>query len=187
MTMNVFYFLNEYIKHPRTVGALMSSSRQLAKHMIAPINFEQAKCIIEYGPGTGVFTEQLIQNKHSETVLLIIENNKQFVHTLKSKYGAIKNIHIIHGSAEYADKYVQQYKITKVDYIVSGLPFTSLPLATSEKILQVTREVLGSDGKFISFQYTRLKQRFFQSFFVNIEVEKVLWNIPPAFVFTCGE
>jgi phospholipid N-methyltransferase len=181
MIMNVFYFLNEYIKHPRTVGALMSSSRQLAKHMIAPINFEQAKCIIEYGPGTGVFTEQLIQ------VLLIIENNKQFFHTLKSKYGAMKNIHIIHGSAEYADKYVQQYKITKVDYIVSGLPFTSLPLATSEKILQVTREVLGSDGKFISFQYTRLKQQFFQSFFVNIDVEKVLWNIPPAFVFTCGE
>jgi phospholipid N-methyltransferase len=99
----------------------------------------------------------------------------------------MKNIHIIHGSAEYADKYVQQYKITKVDYIVSGLPFTSLPLATSEKILQVTREVLGSDGKFISFQYTRLKQQFFQSFFVNIDVEKVLWNIPPAFVFTCGE
>lgn len=42
-------------------------------------------------------------------------------------------------------------------------------------------------GKFILFQYTRLKQQFFQSFFVNIEIERVLWNISPAFVFTRGE
>ncbi|MEH6892439.1 rRNA adenine N-6-methyltransferase family protein, partial [Bacillus sp. JJ864] len=69
--MKVLHFLSEYIKHPRTVGAAFASSKQLAKQMVSPINFEKAKCIIEYGPGTGVFTEQLIQHKHNDTVLLI--------------------------------------------------------------------------------------------------------------------
>ncbi|MFJ8527426.1 class I SAM-dependent methyltransferase [Bacillus sp. NPDC094106] len=183
--MNVLHFLSEYIKHPRTVGAILSSSKQLAKQMISPINFEQAKCIIEYGPGTGVFTEQLIQHKHNDTVLLIIESNKQFYDILQNKYADMKNVYIIHDSAEYTEKYIQQYKITQVDYIVSGLPFTSLSLDTSKKILQVTKELLGEDGKFITFQYTRLKQQFFRSFFTNIEIKKTNWNIPPAFVFTC--
>ncbi|WP_242220115.1 class I SAM-dependent methyltransferase [Bacillus cereus group sp. BfR-BA-01380] len=183
--MHVLHFLREYIKHPRTVGAILSSSKRLANQMISPINFEQAKCIIEYGPGTGVFTEQLIQHKQNETVLLIIENNKQFHQILRDKYAAMKNVYIIHDSAEYTEKYIQQYKIPKVDYIISGLPFTSLPLDTSKKILQVTKEVLGQDGKFITFQYTRLKQQFFRSFFTNIEMKKTNWNLPPAFVFTC--
>lgn len=183
--MHILHFLGEYIKHPRTVGAVFSSSKKLAKQMVSPINFEQAKCIIEYGPGTGVFTEQLIQHKRNETVLLIIENNKEFYRILKDKYSNMKNVYIIHDSAEYTEKYVQQYKIPKVDYIISGLPFTSLSLDTSKKILQVTKEMLGENGKFITFQYSRLKQQFFRSFFSNIEVEKTNWNIPPAFVFTC--
>lgn len=183
--MHVLHFLSEYIKYPRTVGAVLSSSKQLAKQMVAPINFEQAKCIIEYGPGTGVFTEQLIQHKHNETVLLIIENNVQFYRILQKRYSHMENVYIIHDSAEYTEKYVQQYKINQVDYIISGLPFTSLSLDTSTKILQVTKEVLGEEGKFITFQYTRFKQQFFRSFFANIEVKKINWNIPPAFVFTC--
>ncbi|HDX9578362.1 TPA: SAM-dependent methyltransferase [Bacillus pseudomycoides] len=183
--MNVIHFLSEYIKHPRTVGAVFASSKKLAKQMVSPINFEQANCIIEYGPGTGVFTEQLIQHKHNETVLLIIENNIQFYRILRDKYSNIKNVYIIHDSAEYIEKYVKQYGISQVDYIISGLPFTSLSMDTSKKILQVTKEVLGEKGKFITFQYTRLKQQFFRSFFSNIEVKKTNWNIPPAFVFTC--
>ncbi len=49
-------FLLEYIKNPSKVGAIAPSSRYLADGMIQSIDFNSAECIVEYGPGTGVFT-----------------------------------------------------------------------------------------------------------------------------------
>jgi phospholipid N-methyltransferase len=52
-----FLFLKQYIKNPRMIGAVLPSSRNLARKMIEDIDFEKAECIVEYGPGTGVFTK----------------------------------------------------------------------------------------------------------------------------------
>ncbi|WP_028392568.1 class I SAM-dependent methyltransferase [Bacillus cihuensis] len=184
--MNVFRFIQQYFKHPRFVGAMIPSSKELAKQMVAPICFEKATCIIEYGPGTGVFTEEIIKNKHPETILLVIEVNESFYRILKDKYKHMDKVFIVHGSAEDVAHIKEQYAISKVDYIVSGLPFTSLPLMISRNILQQTNKILTKEGKFITFQYSKVKQNFFRTFFGNIQIKKVYWNVPPAFVFTCS-
>lgn len=184
--MKVIRFIQEYIKHPRLVGAIMPSSKSLTKQMIKPISFENSTCILEYGPGTGVFTEEIIKNKCKKTVFLAIETNEAFYHTLKKKYEHIENVYIIHGSAENVDLYLKQYHLSKADYIVSGLPFTSLPKNVSTEILKKTVTALGIKGKFITFQYSKVKRSFFQSFFSTIEKHRVFWNIPPAYVFVCS-
>lgn len=53
-------FLSELIKNPRFIRAVAPSSQSLAEKMIEKIDFKQILCIIEYGPGTGFFTEKLI-------------------------------------------------------------------------------------------------------------------------------
>ncbi|KZE70272.1 rRNA adenine N-6-methyltransferase family protein [Paenibacillus sp. CMAA1739] len=184
--MNAIHFIREYIRHPRSVGAVIPSSRQLAKQIATPIYFDKASCIIEYGAGTGVFTQELILNKRPETLLLVIEANESFYKTLQSKYGHLEKVHIIHGSAEHVARYMKQYHVSKVDYIVSGLPFTSLPAALSSLILGQTAEVLGQEGKFITFQYSKVKHNFFRTFFADIQIKKVNYNVPPAYVFTCS-
>lgn len=47
-------FFIQYITHPRTVGAILPSSKRLACKMIDNINFADCKCIVEFGPGTGI-------------------------------------------------------------------------------------------------------------------------------------
>ncbi|RNF40907.1 class I SAM-dependent methyltransferase [Planococcus salinus] len=178
-------FFTQYMKHPRSVGAILPSSRQLAEQMVASIRFESTDCIVEYGPGTGVFTEQLIQKKRNSTKLLLFENNRGFYELLQQKYGDMDNVHIIFDSAERVAHYLNKYGVEQVDYIVSGLPFASLPKEVSERILRETKKVLGQDGVFITFQYTRFKQKYLHSFFTSIQVDKVLRNAPPAFVFKC--
>ncbi|PGO53772.1 class I SAM-dependent methyltransferase [Priestia megaterium] len=185
--MNAIHFIQEYIRHPRTVGAIMPSSRSLAKQMVNPIPFEKITCIVEYGPGTGVFTEEIVQNKRKDTIFLAIEANEAFYKMLKKKYGQIENMYIIHGSAENIGDYLKQYDIEKVDYIVSGLPFTSLPGTVSTQILKKTATLLGSEGKFITFQYSKVKRSFFKSFFNTIQYERVYRNVPPAYVFVCND
>lgn len=178
-------FLKQYFKAPRTIGAVAPSSKWLAEKMVGDIDFENANCIVEYGPGTGVFTEKLLEKKKPDTILFLLETNKEFCTQLRKKYESNHSVIIVYGSAEHVDSYLKKYGIKKVDYIVSGLPFTSLPKDVSEEILLKTRNLLGKDGMFITFQYTLLKKALFDRFFEKIEHERVYLNIPPAYVLKC--
>ncbi|WKY47415.1 rRNA adenine N-6-methyltransferase family protein [Eubacteriaceae bacterium ES3] len=178
-------FLIEGLKSPRKIGAVAPSSKMLAAEMIKDINFSSAKCIIEYGPGTGVFTEKLIKNKRPETILLVIEQNRSFYKELLKRYKEIDNLILINGSAENVEKYLHELKIQQADYVVSGLPFASLPKTASDLILQKTRKILKNDGKFITFQYTLLKKSYISTYFTQIDLDRVFFNLPPAFVFKC--
>ena len=183
--MEVVSFLKNYTKYPRIIGAICPSSKALAKKMIEKIDFENAECIVEYGPGTGVFTEELIKRKQKDTVLLVIELNKDLYDLLINKYGGTKNIYIIHDSAENITDYINKFGFKYVDYIVSGLPFAAFPEDLSNAILSNTVKILKKDGKFITFQYTLLKKNLMKQFFKDIHTTYEFRNIPPAFIFNC--
>lgn len=178
-------FLLEYIKNPSKVGAIAPSSRYLADGMIKSIDFNSAECIVEYGPGTGVFTEKILARANDETKIILMELNKTFYDDLKSKYGYKKNVIIINESAENIDIILEQYKIKKIDYVVSGLPFASLPKSISETILRKTSIYLKEDGDFITFQYSLFKKKFIEKFFSKMNTKLVFRNLPPAYVLDC--
>ncbi|WKY44101.1 rRNA adenine N-6-methyltransferase family protein [Eubacteriaceae bacterium ES2] len=183
--MQYFKFLIQGIRRPRTVGAIAPSSKRLARQMIKDIDFDRAVCIVEYGPGTGVFTEKLIKKKKPETILLVIEKNTVFYNDLQKKYQGIANLILVNGSAENVETYLQQHNVAQADYVVSGLPFTSLPKNISDQILEKTRQILKNQGLFITFQYTLLKKAYIASFFTKIDLDRVILNLPPAYVFKC--
>lgn len=184
--MKTLTFFKQYISKPRMIGAILPSSKYLAKKMISEIDFNSAKCILEYGPGTGVFTEKLLANRNNDTMILLFENNKEFSEMLEEKYKNQPKMYIINDSAEYIDKYLTHYNIQEVDYIVSGLPFATLPLDVSSAILEITKRYLKQNGKFITFQYTFLKIKFIQNYFRNVNIKMEVRNIPPAYVLCCG-
>lgn len=175
-------FIIEYIKHPRRIGAVAPSGRSLSEKMMKPIDFSSANVIVEYGSGTGSFTKELIARRNNDTLLLLIEQNEHFCCQLEKKYGGLENVRIIHGNAENVGTYLKQYGCKKADYIVSGLPFTSLPKNVSDSILKATNEAIGSDGKFITFQYSLVKRRFFERYFCITDYLREMKNLPPAYV-----
>lgn len=70
-------FLIEYIRNPRTIGAVAPSGNSLSAKMVRPIDFDSAKVIVEYGSGTGSFTRELVIRRKSDTILILIEQNKK--------------------------------------------------------------------------------------------------------------
>ena len=90
---------------------------------------------------------------------------------------------LINGSAEDADHILGKYGIYHADYIISGLPFASLPEKVSDKIIKAVKNIIGSDGIFITFQYTMLKRKFFLQHFKLKDCIYVFKNLPPANVF----
>jgi len=179
-------FIKEYITSPRIVGAILPSSKYLTSRMIENIHFNRASYIVEYGPGTGVFTEKIIKRRKRDAVVLLFESNKEFHNLLKEKYKDEPNLYIINDSAEYIEKYLVMYDIPWIDYVVSGLPFASLPHNISSNILKQTKKHLKEDGKFITFQYTLLKKNFIGQFFNKVSIKREVRNVPPAYVFCCS-
>lgn len=180
-------FLFEYIKNPRVIGAIAPSGKSLAEKMIDNIDFRNLKCVIEYGPGTGVFTEKILARVKSDTIVLLIEINKEFYNILKNQYGHKKNVIIINDSAENIDKILNENGIENVDYIISGLPFASLPSNVSSNILMKTSKIISDNGEFITFQYSTFKLNFLKKYFEKINHKMVLKNMPPAYVIRCQE
>ncbi|MCR4892668.1 MAG: SAM-dependent methyltransferase [Lachnospiraceae bacterium] len=176
-------FLKQYLKNPRTVGAIAPSGRGLALKMMEPIDFDHARCIVEYGPGTGAFTRELVKRKRRGTRLILIEQNEEFYRMMRDKYDGKRNISVIYGSAEDACSYIQRAGVQYVDYVVSGLPFTSLPKDVSIRIFKATRKLIGKKGRFVTFQYTLIKKKFFESYFRFENRLFELKNLPPAYVF----
>lgn len=178
-------FVLQYIAKPRTVGAVLPSTTYLAKKMTGDIDFKKASYIIELGPGTGVFTDHLLAKRREKTVILIIEYNREFYKQLVQRYKDEKNLIIINGSAENLGKYMKAYRIPHADFIVSGLPFSSLPKEMSNSILKSAQDALRDGGKFVTFQYTTWKKMMIETYFSKMEVKRELRNFPPAYVFSC--
>ncbi len=65
--------INELIKD-RKVGAIASTSNQLTKRMLNKIDFEKATVLVEYGPGKGIITKQLLNLMRKDTTLFVFEN-----------------------------------------------------------------------------------------------------------------
>jgi len=186
----MFSFLKQYVLKPRTVGAVAPSSKYLAAKMMAGIDFASAQCIVEFGPGTGVFTDEILRRRQTGALVLLLERDAAFCEMLRKKYIGHDHLHIINDSAEHIGKYLHvyggTYGIKTADYIVSGLPFASLPQDVSESILTAAVEYLKPSGKFITFQYTLLRKAFIGKYFSSIEITREVRNLPPAYVFLCS-
>ena len=91
---DMFSFIKQYIKNPRYIGAVAPSGKRLAEKMMEPVKFGKCKCIVEYGPGTGVFTKEILKRKRDETILILIEQNALFYKQLKKEFKNEPNMHI---------------------------------------------------------------------------------------------
>jgi phospholipid N-methyltransferase len=167
------------------VGSLIPSSRFLATKMLKNIPFEQAKVIVELGPGTGIFTEKIMKRLNPDTHLVVIELNDEFHQKLAAKTHQ-ENCHIVHGSASDLEKILSDLGLGKADCIVSSLPFSNFPKEIRVSIMQAVLHCLITSGTFIQFQYTLQSKKHFKSLFNNVAIDYAAFNFPPAFVYSCS-
>lgn len=176
-------FISEVLKSTGTIGALSPSSSFLAKKMLEPINFTQAKCVVEFGPGTGVFTHKLLEKMEADSLLLAFEINPAFVEELEKIED--KRLIIVKDSAERIQEYLTQHHQSTADYIVSSLPFAMIPDEVVHNILTNSDQALSDKGKYIQFQYSLNARKKLQSYFSDVKINFTPFNLPPAFIYVC--
>jgi phospholipid N-methyltransferase len=176
-------YLKELFKKENKVGSVTPSSRFLVKKMVAPIDFDKAEVIVEFGPGTGVITLELLKKMKPTARLYIFEINKEFIDSLKAIPD--KRMSVIEDSAEKLMEYLEKDGIHHVDYVVSSLPLAIIPRDIEYNILRAASKALKKGGAYIQFQYSLASRKKLKEIFHSIRINFTPINIPPAFVFTC--
>lgn len=177
-------FFSTFVKHPMEVGSVVPSSKFLIEELMKNIDFENAKYIVEYGPGTGCITLQILKRARKDAKILCFETNRKFYNYLKKNITDKRAI-MINDSAENIKKYLKKLDIPEVDYIVSAMPFSTLPKRKKSIIIEETKNTLENKDKFILYQYTNGLNSLLKEYFRNVKTTFVPLNIPPSFVYIC--
>jgi phospholipid N-methyltransferase len=181
---DALFFARNFFRHPRMLGSIVPSSRFLIKHLLEPIDWAQARMIVEYGPGVGSITAEVLRRMRADAVLIAIETNPAFVTFLRTSIQDPR-LHVVEGSAESVDEILRQHGHEKASYIISGIPFSTIPAPVRERILLKTSGALEPSGSFLVYQFsTRVLEdlhRFFR--YVGRQFEPL--NVLPAHLFFC--
>ena len=184
-------FVCEFLLHPVRVGAIAPSSRRLAVRMVQWIDWESAGTVVEFGPGTGVFTAQILQRKQPGKKFFAVELNSQFAATLKSRF---PDATILQDSVAAIEELCRQQGVSEVDAIVCGLPWAAFSDRDQTAYLDALIKVLKPGGHFATFAYlpgmvlpaAHRFRRKLRNVFGEVRVSPTVWlNFPPAFVYWC--
>ncbi len=179
-------FINQFMKDKKMVGSIRPSSKYLMNKMLENIDFNTARVIVELGPGTGVFTYEILKRMSHDSVLLIFELNQGFMRTLRKNIKDKRAI-FIYDSAEKIQEYIQKHELGKADAIISSLPLYNFPQELRDTIVNNSFDALKDTGKYIQFQYTKQAKKMLQAKFNTVSISFTPLNFPPAFVYTCDK
>ncbi|MDX2362858.1 MAG: methyltransferase domain-containing protein [Crocinitomicaceae bacterium] len=177
-------FLKEFIKERRVVGAIHPSTKALGEKMLENIDFASCNIIVELGPGTGVFTDLIMERMNKDAKLLVFELNDNFYESLAARIDH-PQVQIIHDSAEFVDKYLTEDEKKNVDAVVSSLPLTVFPEKLRQTVLDEAYDCLKDGGLYTQFQYSLHAKKLLESRYKDVSIKFTLKNFPPAFVYTC--
>jgi len=177
-------FLKQFFKDRKMVGAVSPSTRFLGEKMLASIDFDKAKQLVELGPGTGVFTDIIIERMRDDAQLLVFELNDEFYHNLNNRINDPR-VQIIHDSAENIAKYLPEEEQTNQDAVISSLPLMVFPDELRSAVVQAGYNALKSSGTYVQFQYSLQSKKFLENIYKSVRITFTIKNFPPAFVYTC--
>ena len=175
-------FLRGFFKHPKLVGSIIPSSRILIERMLGPVDWANTKLFVEYGPGVGTFTRPILDLLGPDAKLVTIDTNPDFTKFLTRSIDDPRLIAVT-GSAAEVDKILAERSLGEADYVLSGLPFSTLPPGVGEAIAEATAKVIRPGGAFLIYQFNPKVKDFIEPHFEQIERGFEWINVPPATLF----
>jgi phosphatidylethanolamine/phosphatidyl-N-methylethanolamine N-methyltransferase len=197
-------FWRESRRHFRSTGALLPSSRFLARALASPLAGPRPSLrILEVGPGTGSVTRQILHRLQPGDRLDCVELNEHFVERLRlclrhdPRFIAYQGqVHVIHSPVE------ELPGEAVYDHIISGLPLNNFPVPLVREIFKAYSRLLKPGGVLSYFEYVLIRQlktpfsgrterrrlyrvgRVVGGYIHTFQVrrQQVLMNVPPAVV-----
>jgi len=166
------------------VASIVPSSKVLIDRVASKFDFSVPRIIAEFGPGEGCHTREIISRMHRDSTLLLFELDPELANFLRHQFRDDSRIIVINTDAANLPQELSSRGIQHCDYVVSGIPFSTMEIGKKRKLLQRIQESLipAPHSAFIIYQVTNELRGHCSKSFPRIESEYCLQNIPPMFI-----
>ncbi len=177
-------FLKHAIKSPMQVAYFMPSSPWLIEQVAKSAHLNDAKYIMELGPGTGGTTRGILKYMQEDASLISVEINQKFIDHMEKTIDD-ERLNISNKGAQNLVEIMTDYGWQSADVIVSGIPFTTLPKGMDQAIIKSIYEALKPGGIFLAYQLRDHVSKLAEPLFGEYTFKKVEYkNIPPMRIYT---
>ena len=174
-------FLRSWIEKPLHMGAVMPSSKVLARTMAQYVDVNSKGPVVELGPGTGAITNALIEQGVDQKRLVLVEYNPGFCALLRDRYPQAK---VVQGDAYALRDSLWNVLDAPASAVVSGLPLVTKPMLTRLKLIRDAFVALAPGEPFVQFTYSVAPPIPKSLPGVSTEASERIWmNLPPARVW----
>ena len=174
-------FIRSWFEKPLSTGAVMPSSKALARTMARYVDPKSVGPVIELGPGTGPVTEALVQRGVDPKRLILVEFNPDFCRLLRTRYPAAT---VVQGDAYRLRRLLEATVREPAAAVVSGLPLVTKPLRTRLRLISDAIGLMAPGAPFVQFTYAMVPPIPKALTGVKTEASELIWmNLPPARVW----
>jgi phosphatidylethanolamine/phosphatidyl-N-methylethanolamine N-methyltransferase len=174
-------FLRSWIEKPLHMGAVMPSSKLLARTMAEYVDVDAQGPVVELGPGTGAITNALIEHGVDQKRLVLVEYNPGFCALLRDRYPQAK---VVQGDAYTLRVSLGETLQAPASAVISGLPLVTKPMLTRLKLIRDAFMALAPGAPFVQFTYSVAPPIPKSLPGVSTEASERIWmNLPPARVW----
>ncbi len=179
MPSDIALFLRQLIRNPVQTSAILPSSNFLARAMVSGLGPHSGR-VVEFGPGTGVFTRAILNAGVRPKDLVLFEMNPDFAGHLRRQFPDV-TVHV--AGAQDAPKHCTE----GVGTVISGLPLLSMPTDIRRAIVGGAFNILRKGGAMVQFTYgpnPPLDDASFTALGLAHKRRTKIWlNMPPATVY----
>jgi len=182
-------FLTQFLIHPTKIGAIAPSNDKLCDMITDMADLSQISSVIEFGSGTGVITEKIVNKISKDTTFFAMEINETLVEATKKRCPGAT---VYQSSASNAKKHLEMHGEDGCDRIISSLPWSTFKDNMQDDLMETIIDVLNPGGKFLTYAYVpglvfpsaiRFKKKLNEKF-DKVSRSKIVWtNFPPAFIY----
>ncbi|OED39208.1 hypothetical protein AB833_16905 [Chromatiales bacterium (ex Bugula neritina AB1)] len=190
---NPLNFAIETLKRPSLTGAIAPSSSFVARRVVELADISDSKTVVELGPGTGVFTTQILKSISPATDFFALEVNEAFADATRNRCPQAR---VYHDSATKLSHYLNVNSFGLCDCIITSLPWTIFNPHEQEQLLETISASLKPGGRFISIVYAGAKMRERGRYYINslplffstVHKTHTVWqNLPPTRIYCCSK
>ena len=183
-------FLKEFVNRPQEIGAIVPSSPALAREVVRSIAWDKVQVAVEYGPGLGAITGEILTRTEGKD-FFAIELNQAYADRFRRSY---PDVPLYRDSVANVVSIAAEHGVEAIDCVISGLPWAIFSDAAQDELLDAMFQVLREGGQFVTFAYMhglalpagrRFREKLTRRF-RKLDRSPVVWrNTPPAVVYHC--
>lgn len=172
-------FLSEFLKEPAMVGSVLPSSHHMVNRLLEPVAWDRMHLVVEYGPGIGPLTRAALTRMRPDARLVALDTSAGFTRHLRTSISDPR-LRPVTASAADVQMVLADEGFSRIDCVLSGVPFSTMPIETGAAIMDATCNLLRHDGFFVAYQVRDAIAPLLSARFAEVRKAKEWRNIPPC-------